>query len=85
MIARGSKKPTKQLIPIEVALLQQAIQKAPLQQWAQFFLNTRLTVEGHIHKAQIIIDGKSYYFSGANGRPPRFEKLVGAISSITKK
>ena len=85
MITRGSKKPTKQLIPIEVALLQQAIQKAPLLQWAQFFLNTGLTVEGHILKVQITIDGKSYYFSGTNGRPPRFEKLAEAISSITKK
>jgi hypothetical protein len=34
----GSKKLTKQLILIKVALLQQAIQKAPLQNWAQFWL-----------------------------------------------
>ena len=69
---------------MEVALLQHAIQKATLQQWAQFCLNTGLTAEGHICKARITIDGRPYYFSGANGRPLRFGKLAEAISLITK-
>ena len=65
LIARSSKKLTKQLIPIEVALFQQAIQKTPLQQWAQFWLNTGLTVEGHTLKAKITIDENPTIFREA--------------------
>jgi hypothetical protein len=86
-LTKGEQKPL--LVPLaakKVENIRKAILAVPTKQWNGFWASVAPgLLDGCMLVASLEIDGKKFVFSGMNGFPPKFSKLLQAIYEASKE